>query len=200
MSNNKALNAMCDVCTLKTNVFVPSEIHQSGICILAEAPGLNEAQEGRPLVGSAGQELFKIIENLGHKREDVNLLNSISCRPTKIENGKTSNRTPTGDEIAWCNERLLTEIERLSPTIIVSMGKVPFIALGGNKDLPMNQVVGTTMMWKNKFNVLITYHPAAIGYAGGGATERGREIKKSIETVIKSAFEMKQEPTQLTLL
>lgn len=200
MSISKALNAMCDVCTLKTNVFVPSEIHQSGICILAEAPGFNEAQEGRPLVGNAGQDLFKIIEGLGYTREDVSLLNSVSCRPTKVENGKTYNRTPTGDEIAWCNERLLTEIERLSPTIIVSMGKVPFIALGGNKSLPMSQVVGTMMMWKNKFDVLIAYHPAAIGYAGGGATERGREIKKSIEVVIKAAFEMRVTPKQLTLL
>ncbi len=200
MTTAKALNAMCDVCTLKTNVFVPSEIHQSGVCILAEAPGLNEAQEGRPLVGSAGQELFKIIEGLGYTRKDVNLLNSVSCRPTKVESGRLSNRTPTGDEIAWCNERLLTEIERLSPTIIVSMGKVPFIALGGNENLPMNQVVGTTMVWKNKFDVVITYHPAAIGYAGGGATERGRAIKKSIEAALRSAFEMKVEPKQLTLL
>lgn len=197
----KAPCAKCDECTLKNNVFVPSEVHQkTRICGLAEAPGYHEAQDGRPLVGVAGQDLDEIIRGLGYKREDITYINAVSCRPTKVEDGKTFNRTPTDNEVSWCNERLIAEIEKLSPMIIVCMGKVPYTALGGSKSAVMKDVVGTRFTWRDRFDVLVTYHPAAIGHSGGASTERGKAIKKSIENAFKIAFETKPKPKQLRLI
>jgi len=196
----KAPRAKCDICSLINAVFVPSEVHnKTRIVGLAEAPGYHEAQDGRPLVGVAGQDLDTIIKNLGYERADVTYVNAVSCRPTKLEDGKTYNRTPNDDEIKWCNERLIAELEALAPVIIVCMGKVPYMALGGSKTATMNQVVGTKFTWRDKFDVLVTYHPAAIAHSGGTSTERGRMIKDNIVSAFKTAFETKPKAKQLRL-
>ncbi len=197
----KAPNAKCDICSLATAVFVPSEVHdKTRIVGLAEAPGYHEAQDGRPLVGVAGQDLDEIVRSLGYKREDITYINAVCCRPTKVEDGKTYNRTPTDNEVSWCNERLIAEIEKLSPVIIVCMGKVPYTALGGSKSAVMKEVVGTRFVWRDRYDVLVTYHPAAIAHSGGASTERGKAIKKSIEDAFRIAFETKPKPKQLRLL
>jgi uracil-DNA glycosylase len=191
----------CNICTLGSNVFVPSELYiKSKILALAEAPGYHEAQDGRPLVGVAGQDMNRIIEGLGCKREDVNFMNAVSCRPTKIEDGKTFNRTPTDNEIMWCNARLIREIEALSPVVIVCMGKTPYIALGGNKSAMMNQVAGTKFTWRDRFEVIVTYHPAAIAHSGGVTSQRGKMIRDNIEQAFKLAFESKPQNKQLRML
>jgi len=195
----KAPKALCDVCALKNAIFVPSEINGSTIVALAEAPGYNETKEGRPLVGVAGQDLNKIIESLGKKREDINYVNAVNCRPTKVVDGKTYNRTPTDEEIKCCNQRLIAELEKLSPNVIVCMGKTPYVALGGDEKVVMRDIVGSTFLWKGTFNIIVTYHPAAISHSGGIGTERGKKIRDEIEKAFKIAFATKLKPRQLTL-
>ena len=96
----KAPFGKCDECPLKDAILVPSELHdKSKTLFLAEAPGYHEAQDGRPLVGMAGQDFNRIIESCGAKREDGNYINAVTCRPTKVVSGKTYNRTPTDVEI-----------------------------------------------------------------------------------------------------
>lgn len=188
----KAIKAKCDDCPLINNAFVASEVNDSQVLALAEAPGYNEVQQGRPLVGVAGQDMNKIIESIGAKRKEfATFANVVSCRPTKREDGKVKNRTPTEREIACCNERLAYEIDKYNPSVIVVMGKIPYIALGGKvfSGFRMADIVGTEFLYK-KYRVIITYHPAAISHSGGEATERGRLIRDTI----KSAFEKVLEP------
>ncbi len=197
---NKALNGRCDECTLTKAVFVPSEIHEnSKILYLAEAPGYHEAQDGKPLVGVAGQDFNEIVEECGGTRDDGNYINAVTCRPTKVVEGKTYNRTPTDAEIKWCNERLITEIENLDPSIIVCMGKVPYIALGGEKSVAMKDIVGTGFTFRGKYDVIITYHPAAIAHSGGKNTPRGKEIRDKIKEAVTKALSHKHVDKQLTL-
>lgn len=196
----KAPKGRCDECSLIKAVLVPSELHEkSKVLFLAEAPGFHEAQEGRPLVGVAGQDLNEIIEKCEGKREDGNYINAVTCRPTKVEGGKTYNRTPTDAEIKFCNDRLLAEIEKLQPTIIICMGKVPYVALGGDGKSAMKDLVGSTFTWKGKYDVIVTYHPAAISHSGGKSTQRGREIRDEIQRAVKIAFATKPRPKQLGL-
>ena len=194
----KAPKGKCDECTLKQAVLVPSEINDTKILYLAEAPGFNETQEGRPLVGIAGRDLMDVIEECGGKREDASYINAVTCRPTKTENGKVYNRTPTDAEIAWCNERMIQEIDDLSPEVIVCMGKVPYLALGGNK-VPMKNIVCTTFDWRN-YDVIVSYHPAAIAHSGGKNSERGREIRNKIKEAVEYAMQHKHVDKQLRLV
>lgn len=198
----KATKAKCDECTLINNTFVASEVNDSRVLALAEAPGYNEVQSGKPLVGVAGQDMNMIIESIGAKREEfATFINAVSCRPTKREDGKVKNRTPTEREIACCNERLAYEIDKYNPRIIIAMGKIPYVALGGKvfSGFRMADVVGTEFQYK-KYRVIITYHPAAISHSGGEATERGRFIRDTIKSAFEKAYTPKFVEIQLGLL
>jgi len=197
----KAPKAKCEECTLKDNVFVPSEVNNSRIVVLAEAPGFNEAKEGRPLVGAAGQDMDKIIASLGAKRKDFTYVNSVNCRPTKTEDGKEKNRTPTEHEISCCSERLEAELDKYVPSVIITMGRVPYFALGGKvfSGFRMADVVGSEFMYKD-YKVIITYHPAAISHSGGVTTERGKMIRDYIRSAFERAIKTKFVARQLVLL
>jgi DNA polymerase len=167
--------------------------------VLAEAPGYHEVMDGRPLVGIAGREFDSIVQEVGGKRDDLNYLNSCSCRPTKVIDGKTYNRTPDDAEIAACNDRLINEIEIISPLVIVAMGKVAYVALTGDTKPNMKEIVGSTFIFKNKYNVIVTYHPAAIAHSGGASTARGKQYRNEIKEAIKSALATKHTDKQLPL-
>jgi uracil-DNA glycosylase family 4 len=182
----KYIKAKCDICPLKDSIFVPSELHKSNIVALAEAPGYYEALQGRPLISdqpsSAGRVLSEIWEELKVSRDDFYLVNAVSCRPT---DGR-SNRTPTDEEINCCNDRLIAELKLYNPTVIVAMGRVPYVALHGKVDsqFRMSSVAGTEFIWNN-IKVLVTNHPAAVGHSGGKNSEKGSEYYREV----KSAFE-----------
>ena len=198
---SKAPFANCDECTLINSIFVPSEVHNSHIVVLVEAPGYNETQEGRPLVGTAGQDLNDLLEEMNIERGFATYINSVSCRPTKLVSGVLKNRTPTDDEIMWCSKRLKHELDIHNPLVIIAMGKTAYMAAGGEvyKGFKMGDVVGTSFLYEENCQVLITYHPAALSHAGGSATLRGRMIKEAIKDVIKEALRIRFKERQLTL-
>lgn len=198
----KATKAKCDICPLNSADFVPSEVHDSRIVLLAEAPGYNETQQGKPLVGDAGQELNRIITEIGYKRENFIYANAVCCRPTIVERGTERNRTPIREEILACNERLAYEIEQYNPLIIVAMGRTPYTALGGyiSSSIRMADIVGVEFLYKKKYPVIVTYHPAAIGYSGRVKTERGRVIRAAIKETLEKAINISKADRQLELL
>lgn len=197
----KASEGKCDDCPLINAILVPSESHdESKIIYLAEAPGYQEAQDGKPLVGVAGQEFDRIVISCGAKREDGNYINAVTCRPTKVEGGKTFNRTPTEVEIRCCNDRLYAEVEAIQPTVIVCMGKIPYIALGGNAKTAMRDIVGTKFIWRQRYSVIVTYHPAAILHSGGASTARGKPIRDEIKKAITEALSIRHMDRQMRLV
>ena len=190
----------CDFnCPLINARYVPSEINsKSKVLFLVEAPGKDEVAMGKPLVGIAGQDLMTIISWSGHTREDGNYINAVSCRPTKVNDGKISNRTPTIDEINCCNLRLYSEIIAFNPSIIVCMGKTPYVALGGERKALMRDIVGEFITYGN-YDVILAYHPAAIAHSGGISTQRGKAIASKISEVVSVAFNFKPSDKQLKM-
>jgi len=201
----KAPLARCDICSLTKSKFVPSELHDSKVCLLGEAPGYNETlpqlnyPNGRPFAGVAGDELNKILNELGKNRDEVNILNAVSCRPFLVVDGKVRNRTPTIEEINCCNDRLIAELKLISPTVIVTMGRTAYLAMGGDAKALMRDVVGTHFIWKDMFEVYITYHPAAIIHGGGVNATVGRTVRDKIKEQIDLAFQVQQENRQLRM-
>ena len=196
---NKTSYAKCDECSLLKNKFVPSEINNNRLVFIAEAPGLTETIQRKPLVGAAGKELMNILSLLGHKREDFSYLNACCCRPVDIVDGKEYNRTPTVDEIRCCNDRLLHELEKLSPLVVVVLGLRGYIALGGSTDKRMGDIEGIHLRVNKKFDAFVTYHPAAIIHSGHG-TSKSDAIRNKMMVTINSALDFKRESKQLELL
>ena len=88
------------------------------LLFVGEGPGATEDEEGEPFVGRSGDVLDEALRDAGLARADVRITNCVRCRPP-------DNRDPTSEELANCRGYLETEIERLDPELIVTLGKVP---------------------------------------------------------------------------
>lgn len=63
------------------NTFVEVEHGTGNRLVIAEAPGSEEQQRGRPLVGGSGKLFDALCRQAGIHRSELSVLNSINCRP-----------------------------------------------------------------------------------------------------------------------
>ncbi|MBQ4085363.1 MAG: uracil-DNA glycosylase, partial [Clostridia bacterium] len=64
--------------------------------LIGEAPGEQEALQGRPFVGRAGKNLDELLELAGLERQSLYITNTVKFRPTKVSAaGRLVNRPPT---------------------------------------------------------------------------------------------------------
>ncbi len=111
--------SLCQDCELaKTrNMVVPGEgAENARIMFIGEAPGFYEDQQGRPFVGSAGKFLDELLQSIELDRSKVYIANVIKCRPP-------DNRDPLPQEIESCGKWLDKQIEIISPSVIVTLGR-----------------------------------------------------------------------------
>lgn len=123
--------AACDTCWLNKNRDgdpVPPERHdRAGAIIVAEAPGLMEIQQLRPLCGDSGVETMAAVSALGYSREAFHWSNAILCRPpgndmekalhahqadNKIRKQKGEPQWPTPQHA--CRPRLMRELQSMA--------------------------------------------------------------------------------------
>jgi uracil-DNA glycosylase len=90
----------------------------ANVLFVGEGPGAREDEQGEPFVGRSGSVLDEQLRTVGLDRETVRITNCVRCRPPE-------NRDPTTEELENCRGYLETEIDRLDPDVIVTLGKVP---------------------------------------------------------------------------
>jgi len=124
--------------------------------VIAEAPGEVENYQGRPLVGSSGQEARHYLSINGIAGRGVILDNICKCRPP-------DNRDPNAGEIANCTKtHLIPWILFQQPKWIIAMGRVSIRFFLGNVDVELVHGIGHTIDFHGLELVIIpTYHPAA---------------------------------------
>jgi len=182
-NDRKITDAKCYKCNLIHNNFCPpSGTPNTKMVFLGMCPGEVEIREGRPFSGPAGRLLDEVFLDLGISRDQVWITNSCLCRPIN-EEGR--NRDPEDLEIDACNDRLMAEIGKINPRVIVAMGKVAYRALSG-EHASIGQIAGSRMS-VNGYNCVPSYHPAAALY---GDTDT---IKHSIRQSIQYALEVANE-------
>ncbi|MCC6475948.1 uracil-DNA glycosylase [bacterium] len=144
----------CTKCSLGSTrtkfVFGDGNPH-ARIVFVGEAPGFDEDQTGIPFVGKAGQLLNEMLSEVGLKREDVYICNTLKCRPPQ-------NRDPLPEEKQVCKPYLLTQLALINPEIIVCLGRHAASELLGSESA-MKDVRGRVISWREK-KLLVTYHPA----------------------------------------
>lgn len=129
------------------------------LLFVGEAPGQHEDEGGEPFVGRSGDVLDDGLRDAGLDRGDVRITNCVRCRPP-------DNRDPTGSELANCREYLETEIDRVDPEVVVTLGKVPAehllerdVAVTGEAGDVVEAAIGG-----ERRRVLVCVHPAATLY------------------------------------
>jgi len=90
--------------------------HYASIMFVGEAPGENEAKQGRPFCGAAGRILDELLASIGLARNEVYITNLVKDRPP-------NNRDPLPDEIELYSPYLDRQIEIIQPKCIATLGR-----------------------------------------------------------------------------
>lgn len=139
----------------------------SKIMFIGEAPGKNEAIQGRPFCGASGKFLDLLLDSIGLKRNSVYITNLVKDRPT-------DNRDPSEDEINTYGKFLIEQIEVIEPEIIITLGRYSldfiFKYLNINSEIkPISKIHGQIFTGQTKYgdvSVIAMYHPAFALYNG----------------------------------
>lgn len=90
--------------------------HEAAIMFVGEAPGKNEAEQGRPFCGAAGKVLDELLASIAMPRNEVYITNIVKDRPPM-------NRDPNPEEIALYAPFLDRQINIIQPRVIATLGR-----------------------------------------------------------------------------
>lgn len=143
----------CPLSKTRTNAVFGEGKEENIIMFVGEGPGYNEDRIGRPFVGRAGELFDRMLKAIDLTREDVYIANIVKCRPP-------NNRNPLENESKTCIEFLRWQVKIIDPDIIVCLGAVAAKNII-DKDFKITKNRG---IWyhRGKFNIMATYHPAAL--------------------------------------
>jgi DNA polymerase len=139
--------------------------HDADIMFIGEAPGKNEAKEGRPFCGAAGRILDELLEGIGIERTSVYITNIVKDRPP-------DNRDPQPPEIECYTPFLDRQIATIEPSIIATLGRYAMQYILERYDLdfevePISSAHGkhfTATASYGTITIVPLYHPAAAIY------------------------------------
>jgi len=134
---------------------------EADLCLVGEAPGAREDEQGRPFVGRSGTVLDEVLRDVGPGRDGVRIVNCVRCRPPE-------NRDPTDGELANCRGYLERELAAVDPSVVVPMGKVPAEHLLGEA-VAVTEAAGEVRearVGDRSYRVVVSVHPAATLYDG----------------------------------
>lgn len=143
----REFGAKCDKCflyKLRQGGPVPPEVNPGAkMMVAAEAPGSDEVQFGRPLIGPSGKETMAALGGLGVKRGEVTWSNAFLCRPPgndldrlllrlKKENKlrEANNLEPWLSPMEACRPRFVNELRLYKD--VISLGKISTQAITGS--------------------------------------------------------------------
>jgi len=117
-----------------------------------EAPGAQEAIEGKPYVGNSGKLLNELLIQAGiDYKKDVYFCNVMKCRPP-------NNRKPTAKEINIHKPWLLQHIKLVDPNFILLTGSTATRAILEVKD-PISNLRGQWIK-KDGREIMVIFHPS----------------------------------------
>jgi len=152
----------CVACPLhetRTNVVFGSGNADAELMFVGEAPGANEDLQGLPFVGQAGKLLESLLAEIGMRREDVFIANTLKCRPP-------GNRDPHPHELEACRHFLERQLELIEPTVICTLGNFATKLLRG-EPTGISRIHGraeVVTIGPRTVRLYPLYHPAAALY------------------------------------
>lgn len=139
------------------------------LMLIGEAPGEQEEEQGRPFVGKAGKNLSEFLNTLGLRRDELYISNVVKLRPSKRSAaGRTVNRPPSREEIAYFTPWLFREVTLVEPSLLVTLGNVALRAF-----VPSDRTIGDCHGRMQRVDLpeaggermlFALYHPASIIY------------------------------------
>lgn len=187
----------CRECSKVCGTPVHGPAIETKTLLVGQAPGIHEAERGRPFAHTAGKTLFKwlgSVTDLSEEelRERIYFSAVARCFPGKAKNG-AGDREPSPEEIENCRPHLEAEVAALKPTLILAVGKVAIAEVLGPalfpKGTPLADVVGRkirTRFHGHEADVIALPHPS--GVSRWPQTEPGKtKLREALAWVGKIA-------------
>ena len=153
-----------ELCSNRTNiVFGVGDPDTCKVVIIGEAPGKNEDLQNEPFVGRSGQVLNSLLKDIGLKRSEVYITNTVLCRPP-------DNRDPTPAELANCRSRLNRHIKLLKPRVVITLGNFSTKYMLDTK-AGITNLRGKPVQ-KDGMTIVPMFHPATLLYSGNNPEKR----------------------------
>lgn len=146
----------------------------SGLCLIGEAPGADEDEQGVPFVGRAGQFLRQILARYGLSSDQVYICNVLKCRPPE-------NRNPDPTEVANCRPFLERQLDLIRPKVLVALGKYATAYLLDRRpeDTPILKMRGKFVNYRG-IPVMVTLHPAYVLRNPSAERDLAQDIQAAI--------------------
>ena len=165
----------CAIGSTRTKVVCGVGNPAAQLVLVGEGPGETEDRQGEPFVGRAGELLTKMLAAIGLRREDVFITNTIKCRATSSESGRTANRAPSPEEMANCREYLDRELAIVKPRIILALGAPAAKSFLG-RDFSITRQRGIWYAGPGGADLMVTFHPAYILRLTGGEINAVKKV------------------------
>jgi len=175
----------CGLVNTRTKTVPGEGSHRAEVMFIGEAPGRDEDAQGRPFVGRAGKLLERLLAEIGIRRSEVFIGNVLKCRPVSSE-GK--DRKPTEREVSACSHFLDSQIEKIKPKVICTLGDTAtqyILRKYGIKPDAISKIHGKVFE-ADKLKIIPLYHPAAALY-----TYRLERVMKEDFRKLKSILSQK---------
>ncbi|MEX1286481.1 MAG: uracil-DNA glycosylase [Acidimicrobiia bacterium] len=143
----------CELAETRTNVVFGVGDPEARLMFVGEAPGRDEDLAGEPFVGRAGKLLTTLIGEIGLTRDDVYIANVLKCRPP-------GNRDPRPAEIDACKGYLRSQIDLISPEVVMTLGNFATRLLL-RTETGITRLRGRIYPWWRGM-LIPTFHPAAV--------------------------------------
>ena len=151
----------CELAKTRRNVVFGRGCVNPLVIFLGEAPGKAEDSLGQPWVGPSGRFLESALgkaclkDAFDLQRDRGYYLNIVACRPCDSFTGP--NRPPKLEEVIFCRPRLIEQIKKLAPEVVVRLGRTAQIY--------SDWLSSEEFKWIRK--IINLPHPAALLRRGG---------------------------------
>ncbi len=129
----------------------------AAIAFVGEQPGDQEDLEGHPFVGPAGQLLDRMLAETGIARSTTYVTNAVKHFKYVQRGKRRLHQRPTAGEVKHYRWWLKTELDLVSPGLVVALGATAVLALTG-KPLPVTANRGRATFDDRRG--FITIHPS----------------------------------------
>lgn len=119
----------CQFCDREGNRDIGEGAVPAHIMVVAEAFGIDERREGRPLIGKAGRLWREVMEKNNLLTSSMHqystyLTNSQCCRPEAPEDSDAENGKPNEQSIMACKPFLWSKMKLVMPRVLITLGDI----------------------------------------------------------------------------
>src|SRR5438093_989212 len=154
----------CTACPLNKKatqtVFGEGPKHAT-MLMIGEQPGDYEDVAGKPFVGPAGKILDRALEEVGIKRDEVYVTNTVKHFKWEPRGKRRIHQKPNSREIAACRPWLEAELRLVKPKLLVCLGATAAQAIFGPA-FRVTRERGKVLPSEFAPKVVATVHPSSL--------------------------------------